>query len=97
MLETPKESLSRIKHHVNGVYTQRHNRLEKTDGPFFRGRYKLVLVDEDDYLLPLARYIHLNPIETNRPMVKALGDKEFKESALETFDATNKKCWGMPN
>src|SRR5260221_1578909 len=48
--------------HINGVYTQRHNRMKKTDGSVFRGRYKAILVDADNYLLQLSRYIHLNPV-----------------------------------
>jgi hypothetical protein len=51
---------------------QRYNWLNKSDGPLFRGRYKSVLVDEDDYLFQLTRYIHLNPLETKPPMVKEL-------------------------
>ena len=49
--------------HLNGVYTQRYNRMMKTDGPLFRGRYKAQLIDEDNYLLVVSRYIHLNPVE----------------------------------
>ena len=33
------------------------------DGHLFRGRYKSILVDSDNYLLKLLRYIHRNPIE----------------------------------
>jgi hypothetical protein len=33
--------------HINGLYTQRYNRLNKTDGPLFRGRYKAILVEAD--------------------------------------------------
>ena len=47
LVETPLANLGRIMRHINGVYTQRHNRLKKTDGPLFRGRYKSILVDED--------------------------------------------------
>jgi len=36
----------------------RHNRV----GPLFQGRFKNVLVDSDNQLLHLSRYIHLNPI-----------------------------------
>ncbi len=72
LIETPQANLGRIMRHINGVYTQRYNWLNKSDGPLFRGRYKSVLVDEDDYLLQLTRYIHLNPLETKPPMVKAL-------------------------
>jgi len=74
LIETPKANLSRIMQHINGVYTQRHNRLKKCDGTLFRGRYKSVLVDEDSYLLQLSRYIHRNPLEVKRKMVVKLED-----------------------
>jgi REP-associated tyrosine transposase len=74
LIETPKANLSRIMQHINGVYTQRYNRLRKGDGPLFRGRYKSVLVDEDSYLLQLSRYIHRNPLEVKRKMVVRLED-----------------------
>jgi REP element-mobilizing transposase RayT len=62
LLTTPKANLSRAMRHLNGVYTQRFNRLHKKDGPLFRGRYKAILIQEDEYLTHLIRYIHLNPI-----------------------------------
>ena len=62
-VETPNANLGRIMRHINGVYTQRDNRLKKTDGPLFRGRYKAILIDHDAYLLQLSRYIHRNPVE----------------------------------
>ena len=48
--------------HVDGLYTQRFNRHHKRDGSLFRGRYKSILVDEDEYLAQVVRYIHLNPV-----------------------------------
>jgi REP element-mobilizing transposase RayT len=74
LIGTPRGNLSRVMRHINGVYTQRHNRLRKTDGPLFRGRYKAILVDASSYLLQLSRYIHRNPIETHRPLVQTLVD-----------------------
>jgi len=74
LLETPNANLSRVMRHINGVYTQRYNRLKQTDGPLFRGRYKAILVDKDAYLLQLSRYIHRNPIDMKRPLVKNLQD-----------------------
>ena len=62
LLSTPKGNLGRIMRHLNGVYTQRYNRMQTTDGPLFRGRYKAILVDVDSYLLNVSRYIHLNPV-----------------------------------
>ena len=68
IIETPLANISRIMRHVNGVYTQRYNRLRKTDGPLFRGRFKAILLDKDAYLLQLSRYIHRNPVETKKPV-----------------------------
>ncbi len=65
LVQTPKANLSRAMRHLNGVYTQRFNRYHKKDGPLFRGRYKAILVQEDEYLTHLIRYIHLNPVQAN--------------------------------
>ena len=68
LIETPLANLDRIMRHINGVCTQRYNRLKRTDGPLFRGRYRGILIDEDTYLLQVSRYIHRNPLEvTNAP------------------------------
>lgn len=77
LLETPNANLSRIMRHINGVYTQRHNRLKGTDGALFRGRYKALLVDKDAYLTQLTRYIHRNPIEMKQPLVQKLQDYQW--------------------
>jgi putative transposase len=61
-LRTPKGNLSRVMRHVDGLYTQRFNRRHNRDGPLFRGRYKAILVDEDEYLSQVVRYVHLNPV-----------------------------------
>lgn len=63
LLRTPHANLPDFMKHVDGVYTQRINRRLALDGPLFRGRYKALLVDRDEYLLQVSRYIHLNPVE----------------------------------
>ena len=78
LIQTPKANLSRVMRHINGVYTQRHNRLRLTDGPLFRGRFKAILVDIDSYLLHLSRYIHRNPIDMKSPLVENLVMYEVK-------------------
>ena len=62
LIHTPAGNLQRAMRHLNGVYTQRYNRLETTDGTLFRGRYKAILIEPDAYLLNVSRYIHLNPV-----------------------------------
>jgi len=75
LIKTPQANLSRAMRHINGVYTQRYNRLNKTDGSLFRGRYKAILVDSDAYLLHLSKYIHLNPMSAG--MVDNLDQYEW--------------------
>ena len=65
-LTTPKGNLSRVMRHVDGLYTQRFNRHHHRDGALFRGRYKAILIDKDQYLSQVVRYIHLNPVGAGR-------------------------------
>jgi hypothetical protein len=54
--------LSRAMRHLDGIYTQKFNRLHHRDGPLFRGRYKAILIDAEEYFLSVVRYIHHNPL-----------------------------------
>jgi REP element-mobilizing transposase RayT len=63
LVQTPDANISRCMRHIDGVYTQRFNRRHQCDGPLFRGRYKSILVEADNYLLILVRYIHRNPLK----------------------------------
>ena len=67
-VRTPRGNLSRVMRHVDGIYTQRFNRRYRRDGTLFRGRYKAILIDAEEYLAAVVRYIHLNAVEAG--MVK---------------------------
>lgn len=43
-------------------YTRYFNIKHKRKGPLWESRFKNVLVEDDDYLLHLTRYVHLNPV-----------------------------------
>ena len=75
LLQTPDGNLSRGMRHINGVYTQRFNRRHEKEGQLFRGRYKSVLVEEDNHLLEVMRYIHRNPL--NAGIVASLNDYQW--------------------
>ena len=81
LVKTPRGNLSRAMRHIDGVYTQRHNRLKKTDGSLFRGRYKAIVIDASSYLLQVSRYIHRNPIELAKPLVQKLEDYPWSSYA----------------
>ena len=63
LVHTPEGNLTRCMRHLGGVYTQFFNRRHGHDGPLFRGRYKAILIEEEEYLLGLVRYIHHNPLK----------------------------------
>jgi len=64
LIHTPLPNLGVAMKHINGLYTVRHNRLvKKKEGALFRGRYKAILIDSENYVLQLSRYIHLNPVQ----------------------------------
>jgi len=90
LVKTPYPNLSRSMRHINGLYTQRYNRLEKTDGALFRGRYKAIIISYDEYLLNVSRYIHLNPVTAN--IVEHA--HQFKWSSYNYFiNPANKPTW----
>ena len=64
LVRTPDANLSAGKRQLNGVYTQLANRTHGRVGHVFQGRFKAILIDEDNYLLmlELARYVVLNPV-----------------------------------
>lgn len=62
LLETPEGNLSQIMRHINGAYTTYFNIKRKRAGHLFQGRYKAILIEADEYLTELSRYIHLNPV-----------------------------------
>ena len=68
LIQTPDANLSKGMRQLNGVFTQTSNRRHNRAGHLFQGRFKAILVDEDNYLLELARYVVLNPVRAG--MVK---------------------------
>src|SRR6266545_3497489 len=54
--------LSRVMQNLTLRYTTWINRKYRRIGHLFHGRYKAILIDADNYLLELVRYIHLNPV-----------------------------------
>ena len=60
VVETPDGNLSKGMRQLNGVYTQELNRMHTRVGHVFQGRYKGILVEKENYLLELARYVSYN-------------------------------------
>src|SRR3990172_1989312 len=76
LVVTPEGNLSEFMRHFNISYTSAFNRKYRRSGHLYQGRYKAFLVDEDNYLLEVSRYIHLNPF---RLKSGGSADKRWKE------------------
>jgi REP element-mobilizing transposase RayT len=63
LFETPRANLSAFMHQLNSSYTIYFNHRHGRTGHLLGGRYKAKLVEGDEYLLNLTRYIHLNPVK----------------------------------
>jgi len=54
--------LSKIMQNLTFRYTRQFNASHGRSGPLFHGRYRATLVDPDEYLNDLVRYIHNSPV-----------------------------------
>jgi putative transposase len=68
-LETP---ISRIVQSLLVSHTQRYHRCHRSGGHVWQGRFKSPVIQDDDHLLTVLRYIEANPLRAR--MVEAAGD-----------------------
>lgn len=62
LVETPEPNLSAAMQWINVSYATYFNRKRGRHGHLFQGRFKAILIDADEYLKQLSRYIHLNAV-----------------------------------
>jgi len=87
LLETQLPNLSQAIQWVNVSYAGYFNRKYRRNGHLFQGRFKSILVDADEYLKQLSRYIHLNPVRAN--LVEH--PDEYKWSSYSTITGKTKE------
>jgi len=86
LVETPEGNLSRGMRQLNGLYAQRFNQKHQRVGHLLQGRYKAILVDKENYLLELSRYIVLNPVRAG--IVK--NPKDYRWSSYQGTSGNQK-------
>lgn len=62
LLETTQANLSLAIQWLNVSYSVYFNKRHRRHGHLFQGRFKAILLDANEYLILLSRYIHLNPV-----------------------------------
>jgi putative transposase len=66
VIETPKANCSDFMQSLLTSYTLYFNLRHDRHGHLFDGRFKGKLVQGDEYLLALSRYVHLNPVRVSK-------------------------------
>ncbi len=96
LVETPLGNLSQFMRHFNITYTSAFNRRHRRSGHLYQGRYKSFLVDGDEYLAMVSRYIHLNPVKVGAVKKKSPAQQlatlwSYHWSSLPGFAALKKR------
>lgn len=87
IIHTPRANISDAMKYMNSNYARFVNVTMNRDGPLFKGRFKSIIVSDDEYLIQLSRYIHLNPLKAQ--MVKKL--EAYKWSSYQFYLNEKKK------
>ncbi len=66
ILQTQRPNLSEFMRRFNICYTGWFNYHHGIYGHLYQGRYKSLLIDADNYLLKLSRYVHMNPLRRRK-------------------------------
>ena len=75
LVKTPLGNLQEFMRHFNISYTSYYNWKHDRTGHLYQGRYKSFLVDADNYLQEVSRYVHLNPIRVRLRSGMTLDEK----------------------
>ncbi len=96
VVATPKANLSEFMRHFNIAYTAAYNRRHRRVGHLYQGRYKAILIEKDNYLLELSRYLHLNPVRIASQKSQSAHEKlrtldKYRWSSLAGYLASAQK------
>ena len=72
LLKTKRANLSKAMQWFGTTYTRRFNNRHNRSGHLFQGRFKSIIIENDEYLMQLSCYIHRNPLRAR--IVKRLAE-----------------------
>lgn len=72
VIRTPEGNLVYGMKWLQSTFANRYHKFRKVHGKLFQGRYKSLIVEEDDYLGALLHYVHLNPVRAGILSVESL-------------------------
>ncbi len=75
VIKTPLANLQEFMRHFNISYTSCFNRIHHRVGHLYQGRYKSFVIDADNYLMEVSRYVHLNPVRIKKNEILPVKDR----------------------
>ena len=95
VFETPEANCSKFMQSLSTAYTVYYNLRHSRHGHLFDGRYKAKLVEGDNYLLALTRYVHLNPVQVgsirHRPLPERIQRlRQYRWSTYQSYIGVRK-------
>jgi len=61
LIHTRQANLADAMRYLQSLYSQRYNRHWRSEGPVFRGRYQSMILQPENYLLPVLTLLHQLP------------------------------------
>jgi putative transposase len=88
-IRSASRPLSELMRFTAAQYARQTNRKMGRSGHLFERRYRAILVDADNYLLALIRYIHLNPVRAGL----ARGPRDYPWSSHRAYLGNHSTEW----
>ena len=89
LVQVSDEPLGRLMLRIASMYARAVQRRIKTTGHLFERRYHASLLDADNYLLAVVRYIHLNPVVAGL----ARSPADYRWSSHRTYLRLQHQTW----
>ncbi len=89
LIQVSEVPLSKLIQNLSFRHASYINKKLSRKGHLFQGRYKAILVDAENYLHELVRYIHLNPVRAG----VARNPQDYKWSGHQCYLGITRKSW----
>lgn len=91
IIDSNGEDISKIMQSISISYTYYFNKKFDRTGHLFQDRFKSIIVEEDNYIVNLSKYIHNNPVRAG--IARDAGD--YSWSSCRTYISESKDEFGV--
>jgi len=92
LIRPQQHSISQLMQSVLVSHTQRYHKHRKSSGHVWQGRFKSPVIEDDEHLLTVLRYIEANPVRAK--MVRHAGEYRWSSFAAHAEGAANELLSG---